>query len=182
MSRIISRAAPSVCVFILLALLLPFSASAAAPPVDAPTPFISEDGNYDVHVEQVIQRTNAERLAHGLAPLQVSARLTQAARIQANQMARAGTMAHALPSAPFPALVDRARAVSYTFAWLAENIAYGYRSPSGAPDAAQVMDGWMNSSGHRNNILSNQVSEVGVAIASGARGELYYASVFGAPR
>ena len=106
----------------------------------------------------------------------------EAARIQADQMARAGTMAHQLSGAPYPALVDRARAVSYTYAWLAENIAYGYRSATGTPDAARVMYGWMNSKGHRNNILSHRASEIGVAIASGARGEVYYASVFGAPR
>ena len=56
---------------------------------------------------------------------------------------------------------------------IAENVALGY------PDAETVVQGWMNSKGHRANILNSEVAETGIAIARSSAGGLYYCQVFG---
>lgn len=57
----------------------------------------------------------------------------------------------------------------------AENVAYGYGTP------AAVMAGWMNSDGHRRNILSSN-THIGVGLAYGANGRPYWTQVFATPR
>ncbi len=125
--------------------------------------------------QQIIDLTNQQRLANGLAPLRVNDRLVSAAQIQANQMAQLDQMSHELPSAPYPSLVDRANHVGYHYARLGENIAYNYQGP------VEVVTAWMNSPGHRANILDPQFTEIGVGLAQNLRGEFYYAQVFGTP-
>ena len=51
----------------------------------------------------------------------------------------------------------------------------------GYPDAASVMDGWMNSPGHRANILSGNVTQIGVGLAYAADGSPYWTMVFARP-
>jgi uncharacterized protein YkwD len=95
------------------------------------------------------------------------------AKIQAQNMARFQTMAHVLPQADLPTLGDRARYVGYPFGRIAENVALGY------PNAETVVEGWMNSKGHRANILDRDVAETGIAIARSSAGGLYFCQVFG---
>ena len=64
----------------------------------------------------------------------------------------------------------------YTWRSYGENIAYGYST------AERVMEGWMNSSGHRANILKNNFTDIGVGYASDSRGRIYAVQVFGTPR
>jgi len=118
---------------------------------------------------------NQARAENGLAPLSVNVKLVQAARIQAQAMADLNTMSHELPQARYPTLTDRASAVGYDFSSLGENIAYGY------PNPGSVMNGWMNSSGHRANILGGSYTEFGVGIAYTSSGTPYYCQVFGRP-
>jgi uncharacterized protein YkwD len=63
--------------------------------------------------------------------------------------------------------------VGYTYATIGENIAYNY------PGAPEVVTGWMNSAGHKANILNPGFTEIGIAIAANSEGELYYCQVFG---
>jgi uncharacterized protein YkwD len=144
--------------------------SPVGPDVSAAAPAVSSN------VDDIVRLTNAEREAHGLAALTVSASLVRAAQIQARQMADARTMAHELPDAEYPTLVSRARAVGYQYSWIAENIAYGYLSTE------QVMGGWIHSKPHLDNMLDDRVAEIGVAIAVAADGVPYYATVFGRSR
>jgi len=60
-------------------------------------------------------------------------------------------------------------------AW-AENIASGF------PDAASVVQGWWDSDGHRRNLLSTDVTEIGVAVSYSATGVAYWTQDFGRPR
>jgi len=98
------------------------------------------------------------------------------AKIQADNMARFQKMAHVLPDANLPSLGDRARYVGYTYGRIAENVALGF------PNAETVVEGWMNSSGHRRNILDRDVIETGIGIARSSAGGIYYCQVFGRQR
>jgi uncharacterized protein YkwD len=82
-------------------------------------------------------------------------------------------MAHTLPESNLPTVGDRAKYVGYMYGKLEENVALGY------PNAETVVDGWMNSSGHRRNILDREVIETGIGIARSSTGGVYYCQVFG---
>ena len=122
---------------------------------------------------RIFDLINAERNHQGLRALVHNRQLDEMARIQAQNMAHFQKMAHVLPEAPLPTLVDRARFVAYPYGRLAENVALGY------PDAETVVQGWMNSKGHRSNILNSDVVETGIGIARSSAGGLYYCQVFG---
>lgn len=124
----------------------------------------------------IVQRTNAERSNAGLPALRGSDRLTQAAQLHADQMARAGRLEHVLSGGPYPRPEDRLAAAGYQWSAYAENIAMGQSTPAAA------MDSWMNSSGHRANILSTTVTEIGIGFARDSAGHPYYVQVFGKPR
>ena len=124
---------------------------------------------------RIFDLINAERRHQGLRPLVFNAQLNQMARIQAQNMAYYQKMAHVLPNATLPTLGDRAQYVGYSFGRIAENVALGY------PNAETVVEGWMNSRGHRQNILDAGVIETGIAVARSVTGGLYYCQVFGRP-
>ena len=124
---------------------------------------------------QIVEYTNQARVKEGRPPLAVNARLMHAAQLQAQQMARAGKMAHSFPDAPYPTLRDRMAAAEYEWSAMAENVAIDYR------DAAGAVTGWMRSPGHRANILNATYSEIGAGYATDSRGHRYYAQVFGKP-
>ncbi len=123
----------------------------------------------------VIALANAERARRRLLPLEPSPRLIRAAQIHAEQMARVGRLAHDLPRAEFPRAEDRLQAVKYRWTAWAENVAFGQE------DADDVLRSWMKSSGHRANILSTTVTEIGVGHARGKDGRLYWVQLFARP-
>lgn len=123
----------------------------------------------------VVSLTNAERTRAGLAPFRSSSRLMQAAQIHAEQMARVGRLDHVLADAQYPRPEDRLAAVSYRWQAYAENVAYNQRS------AADVVDDWMRSSGHRANILNPSLTEMGAGYARDSSGRPYWVQVFGRP-
>lgn len=124
----------------------------------------------------MVSLTNAERSQAGLAPFTASPRLMQAAQIHADQMVTLGQLAHVLSGAKYPNPVDRLTAVGYQWQAWAENVAYGQASP------ASALSAWMNSSGHRANILDAGLTELGTGYARDAEGRPYYVQVFGHPR
>ena len=119
---------------------------------------------------QINQLINAERTQHGCTALKVNAALTAAARGHSAWMAQTGTFSHTGRSNSN--FVARSKAAGYTKP-SAENIAWGYRS------AAQVVNGWMNSPGHRTNILNCKSKTVGVGVVFSASGAPYYTQDFG---
>jgi uncharacterized protein YkwD len=123
----------------------------------------------------VIKLTNAERARRRVPPLASSPRLMRAANIHAEQMARAGRLDHELPRAKYPRAEDRLKAAKYAWRAWAENVAFGPR------DADGVMRVWMQSTGHRANILSTSVTEIGVGHAKDKQGRMYWVQVFGRP-
>jgi len=122
---------------------------------------------------RIFDLINAERRHQGLPALQYNSQLDEMAQIQATNMAHFQKMAHVIPEAKLPTLVSRAHAVGYPFGQIAENVALGY------PTAEGVVNGWMNSRGHRANILNQGVVETGIAVRRSADGGLYYCQVFG---
>lgn len=122
---------------------------------------------------RIYRLVNAERKRQGLAPLAYSSRLDRMARIQSQNMAHFHKMAHTLPGASLPTLGSRATYVGYPFGRLTENVAEMYPSPE------SVVQAWMNSSGHRHNILDADVVETGIAISRSDAGGTYYCQVFG---
>ena len=146
----------------------------AAPPGRAPASAApSAPSPWSAYETRIFQLINAERGRRGIRPLVYNSELDQMAKIQATNMAHFQKMAHVLPEAELPALSDRARYVGYGYREIAENIALGY------PSAESVVQGWMNSSAHRRNILNPGVVETGIGIARSSAGGLYYAQVFG---
>ena len=94
---------------------------------------------------EVVDRTNAERARHGLRALTVDQRLAAAAQAHSADMVRRGFFAHESPDGR--QVWDRAVAAGYAYRKVAENIAAGQRT------AEEVVRGWMDSPGHRANIL-----------------------------
>lgn len=118
----------------------------------------------DAAEREVFALTNAQRVKHGKAPLAWDACLAAAARNWSMAMGRPGGRFEHSPA-------NRGAECSEPFT--GENIAMGYDSP------ADAMLGWMNSPGHRANILHDYDS-IGVGIAVGADGQKYYTQIFAA--
>jgi uncharacterized protein YkwD/stress response protein SCP2 len=123
---------------------------------------------------EVIRLTNVERSRAGLRALSFDARLAAAAQAHSEHMAAAGFFAHESPDGR--QAWDRVTAAGYQYAKVAENIAAGQPSP------AEVVTGWMNSPGHRKNILDGDVTQIGVGRAEGGSYGVYWTQVFGRPR
>lgn len=132
---------------------------------------------------RVFALINAERKANGCAPLTVNARLTEAARRHSDAMAYQDFFAHDGPDGSTPA--RRTTAAGYRWMMVAENIAAGYMKPE------IVVRGWMNSPGHRANILTCVLTETGIAVTYQADDKplpgkeqayrTYWVQVFGKP-
>lgn len=105
-------------------------------------------------------------------PLAASAALQRAAKAHADDMARRGVMEHAGGDGSTPA--ERATRAGYAWRFVGENVASGQSTPE------QVVAEWLGSPRHCANIMSADYSEMGVAVASSARG-VYWAQVFGTP-
>ncbi|MFD0687218.1 CAP domain-containing protein [Actinomadura fibrosa] len=106
---------------------------------------------------QVIALTNAERAKHGCGPLTLDAKLQSAAQAHSADMVARNFFDHTNPSGKDPG--DRITAAGYRWSTYGENIAAGQQTP------ASVMSSWMNSPGHRANILNCKFKNIGVGVA-----------------
>ena len=103
---------------------------------------------------EVVRLVNALRAEKGLQPLTANWELSRVARYKSEDMAANRYFSHTSPTYGTPFQMIRSFGLSYRTA--GENIAYGQRTP------AEVMDAWMNSSGHRANILNSSYTHIGV--------------------
>jgi uncharacterized protein YkwD len=133
----------------------PAAGSAAA----APAPATAEPGDPSVE-GQVLALVNVQRAAAGCGALTADPALAAVARAHSADMRDRHFFDHVNPDGLDP--FDRAAAAGLVAH--AENIAYGQRDP------AAVMDAWMNSAGHRANILNCDLTRLGVGIADGDGG------------
>jgi uncharacterized protein YkwD/stress response protein SCP2 len=120
---------------------------------------------------EVITLTNAERAGAGLPPLTPDPLLTNAAQAHSADMVARAFYAHTSPDGGEP--WHRAAAAGSTHRSIGENIACGQRS------AAEVVTGWMNSPGHRANILKPGFTHIGVGFVGGGAAGTYWTQLFG---
>ncbi|WP_381795986.1 CAP domain-containing protein [Streptomyces niveus] len=119
----------------------------------------------------VVALTNAERTAARLRPLAGDPRLTTAAQAHSDEMVGQGFYSHTSPDGRQP--WDRAAAAGCTHRGIGENIACGQRS------AAEVVRGWMDSPGHRANILKPDFTHIGIGFRGGGEAGTYWTQLFG---
>lgn len=103
---------------------------------------------------KIVQLTNAFRAEYNLPALAVNTQLTQAAQTYARSLAIDDNWSHTGKDGSSP--WDRIKAAGYDYSQAAENLAAGHTTPESA------MRGWINSPGHRRNLLAYQVQEIGV--------------------
>lgn len=108
---------------------------------------------------EVVELVNKERANAGLKPLTVHDKLTTVAVDKAKDMSDNNYFSHTSPTHGSP--FDMMKAYGISFGYAGENIAKGQRTPQ------EVMDSWMNSQGHRENILSPNFTMIGVGYYNG---------------
>lgn len=116
----------------------------------------AESSDYEVsaYEQEVLDLTNAERAKQGLAPLTLDTELSKVARIKSLDMQKNNYFSHTSPTYGSPFEMMEQFGISYRAA--AENIAMGQRTPE------EVVNAWMNSDGHRKNILSSSYTHIGI--------------------
>ncbi|MGI6669805.1 MAG: SafA/ExsA family spore coat assembly protein [Acetivibrionales bacterium] len=122
---------------------------------------------------EVIRLVNAERARAGLPALKANWQLSRVARYKSADMANRGYFSHTSPTYGSPFRMMESFGLRFSAA--GENIAYGQRTP------AEVMRDWMNSPGHRSNILSRNYTEIGVGLAKNKNGVCYWTQMFMKP-
>lgn len=140
-----------------------------AEPVGTPAP--SDSAAPSGASVEVLALVNKERATVGCPALTVNAQLTKAAQDHSEDMAAHSNMSHTGSDGSDPG--QRITRAGYEWRTYAENVAYGYDT------AAQVMEGWMNSPGHKRNILDCEVKEIGIGLAQPGQ---YWTQDFGAAR
>ncbi|MGZ0237815.1 CAP domain-containing protein, partial [Streptomyces sp. CPS1] len=113
-------------------------------------------------VGQVVALVNQERAKAGCSPLTEDPRLDRAAQAHSDDMAARHFFDHVNPDGADPG--QRITAAGYRWSAYGENIAMGQQTP------ASVMNSWMNSSGHRANILNCSFKNIGVGVHNGTGG------------
>lgn len=142
----------------------------ALPPSEDPLPPTEESrgdipssetsSSVSAYEREVVALVNEIRRSYGLNELKLNEELSAVAREKSDDMRRNGYFDHVSPTYGSPFDMMKAFGISYRAA--GENIAMGYPTP------AEVVDGWMNSEGHRANILNTSFTEIGVGyIADG---------------
>ncbi|MFJ9339133.1 CAP domain-containing protein [Streptomyces sp. NPDC101733] len=144
----------------------------APQPVEPTAPTASQDTQAPTGPQaEVLALVNQERAAVGCPALTVNAKLTKAAQDHSADMAAHGNMSHTGSDGSDPG--QRVTRAGYEWRTYGENVAYGY------PTAAKVMEGWMNSPGHKRNILDCSFKEIGIGLAQPGQ---YWTQDFGATR
>jgi len=113
----------------------------------------------DITPLDLFNQTNQQRAQNGLPPLRLDARLNQSAALKAQNMFAENYWAHVSPSGIQPWYWFQQAGYPYTYA--GENLAKDFDTTAGA------MEGWMNSPGHRANILNPNYTDVGFAVQNG---------------
>ncbi len=127
------------------------------PATTQPTQSSSSVSAYE---KKVVELTNAERAKQGLAPLTLDTELSKVARIKSQDMQNKNYFDHNSPTYGSPFDMMKSFGISYTSA--GENIAMGQKTPE------QVVQAWMDSPGHRANIMNSSFTHIGVGyVASG---------------
>jgi uncharacterized YkwD family protein len=161
------------------------SAPAPAPTTSAPAPAptttnttttapttntTAPTGDFSAYQQEVLNIVNKERAAKGLSALKFNAELSKVATTKSQDMIDKAYFAHNSPTYGSP--FDMMKKFGITYKTAGENIAMGQKTPQ------EVMTAWMNSEGHRKNILNSSFTEIGIGIAKDKNGRLYWTQMF----
>ena len=138
--------------------------------LNRPTQLVFTLDDLTANEQQLLDLTNQSRANSGLSMLRMDPRLCRAARLHSANMARLNSMSHNLEGKSHQ---HRTMEAGYPSGMVAENICYSQGNPQAA------INTWLNSSGHRANMLSYQYSDLGVGIGYSNNGQPYYTQVFG---
>lgn len=119
---------------------------------------------------QVVTLVNKERASNGLQSLASDSQLAKLAQMKAEDMAKNGYFSHTSPT--YGSAFDMMKTYGVSYKTAGENIAKGQKT------AQSVMNGWMNSSGHRANILKSDYTKIGVGYAKASDGTTYWVQIF----
>lgn len=108
----------------------------------------------NAYEQQVVELTNNERVERGLEPLKIDVELSKMAREKSRDMSANNYFSHTSPNYGSP--FDMMKSWGITYSHAGENIAKGQRTPE------EVVNAWMNSEGHRANILNPDFTHIGV--------------------
>ena len=145
----------------------------APAPIPAPAPVENNNAGSSSNLtyeQKVVELVNVERQKAGLPALKMDASISNVARAKSKDMAVNNYFAHQSPT--YGSAGDMLR--QYGISWHAwgENIAAGQSTPE------IVVNAWMNSSGHRANILSSNFSKIGVGYVTSSSGRPYWTQIF----
>lgn len=124
--------------------------------------------NYHAYVLRVAELVNEERAKAGLQPLTLQKDIREAAQVRAIETVT--SFSHTRPDGRHFTTALKEAGVSYRGA--GENIAWGQKTPE------QVMEGWMNSAGHRANILNETYTSIGIGYHQNSAGVNYWSQLF----
>jgi len=124
------------------------------------TPVTVPKDTSPLSIENIIDATNAERIKAGLPPLKTSVKLEQSAKIKTEDMITNQYFEHTSPTGK--TVADLGNEVGYDYVVMGENLALGDFT-----SAADLLQAWMNSPGHRANILNTSYQDIGVYATQG---------------
>lgn len=127
----------------------------------------SSNLNYE---QKVVELVNIERQKNGLSALALNSSISNVARSKSKDMASNNYFAHQSPT--YGSAGDMLKQFGISWSAWGENIASGQRTPEA------VVTAWMNSEGHRANILSSNFSKIGVGYATNSNGTPYWTQMF----
>ncbi|WP_163100871.1 CAP domain-containing protein [Peribacillus alkalitolerans] len=145
----------------------PTQKTTAQKPVTTPSKPAASTGAVSAYEQKVVELTNAERAKAGLSALKLDTALSNVARKKSEDMKSKGYFSHTSPTYGSPFDMMKQFGISYTSA--GENIAQGQQSPE------EVVQAWMNSEGHRANIMNSSFTHIGVGHVAGGN---YWTQMF----
>lgn len=144
--------------------------AAQQPATNTEKPAAATASNVSEFEKQVANLVNQERQKAGLQPLQLDTKLSDVAREKSKDMMNKGYFSHQSPTYGSP--FDMMKQFGITYKSAGENIAKGQQTPQ------EVMNAWMNSEGHRANILNGSFTHIGVGFVKDAQGTTYWTQMF----
>ena len=134
------------------------------------TPEQKPSTDFSSYQQQVLDLVNAERTKRGISALTLDSNLSSVARKKSQDMVNKNYFDHTSPTYGSPFDMMKQFGISYRTA--GENIAKGQKTPQ------EVVTAWMNSEGHRKNILNPNFTNLGVGIAKDSKGTTYWTQMF----
>ena len=127
-------------------------------------------GSFLSFQEEVVRLVNVERTKRGLSELSFNTQLSNVATLKSQDMINKNYFSHTSPTYGSP--FDMMKQFNISYKTAGENIAKGQKTPE------EVVNAWMNSQGHRENILSTNFTDIGVGVAKSSDGTLYWTQMF----